>query len=136
MRRPAPTKAPTQTPITVDNVIPELAPERAGLSVGDWEGALVVEVEVMTILLLESRAGCKDSDIRAGGYEDKPAEHKIRTFGTRRAGACIGTNDQLSPGRGWVARSLRTTDTVGCRHVRNIGALAFSILEMHNGSGI
>ena len=45
------------TPITVDNVIFELAPERAGFSVGDWEGApVVVKVEVKTILLLESRA--------------------------------------------------------------------------------
>ena len=82
MRRPAPTKAPTQTPITVDNVIPELAPETAGPWVGDWEGPLVVEVEVTTILLLESRANCEDSDIGAGGWEDKPAERKIRTFGT------------------------------------------------------
>jgi len=67
MKRPAPTKAPMQTPITVDNEIAELAPEKAGLSVGDWEGPLLVEVEVKTILLLESRAGCEYSDIGPGG---------------------------------------------------------------------
>ena len=52
MRRPAPRKAPTQTPITVDNVIPELAPVTAGLSVGDWEDPVLVEVEVAMRLLL------------------------------------------------------------------------------------
>jgi len=56
-----------QTPITVDNAILELAPERAGFSVGDWEGApLMVDVEVRTILLLESRAGREDNNIGPG----------------------------------------------------------------------
>jgi len=129
-----PTKAPTQTPITVDNEIPELAPERVVFSVGDWEGTLVVEIEVTMILLLKSRTGCEDSDIGAGGKKDKPAGHKIRTFGTRRTGACIRTNDELSPRRRWVVCSLRTTDTVGCRAVHNV--LTFSIPEMHNGTGV
>lgn len=47
-------KVPMQTPTTVDNWIPDLAPVRVGLSVGDWEGAsVVVEVEVRTKVLLE-----------------------------------------------------------------------------------
>ena len=56
MRRPAPTKAPMQTPITVDNGITDVAPDEVELSLEEWEGTLVVEVEVITRLLLKQRA--------------------------------------------------------------------------------